>query len=91
MIIVASWVGVASAADIVVPTDLTSRSHAEIHYRHGAFVLTDRSANGTVIVTEDGRVTRLRRETHSLRGRGRICLGGSPEDNPDGVIEYVCE
>jgi adenylate cyclase len=77
--------------DLVVPTDLTSRQHAEINFSRGRFHLIDNSSNGTVVETDTGKSERLRRESHVLNGSGRICLGGTPKDNPTGVIEYKCE
>ena len=77
--------------DIVVPTDLTSRSHAQIEYRRGRFFLTDNSANGTQVVFDEGNTTTLRREHLALQGRGSICLGGRADANPDGVVEFTCE
>lgn len=77
--------------DVVVPTDLTSRHHAEIAYRRGRFYIRDNSANGTVVVAEDGTATNLRREEHRLRGAGRLCVGGNPQSNPEAVLEFRCE
>ena len=77
--------------DIVVIADLVSRVHADVKLRRGRIKVTDNSANGTVIVYSDGRTTTLRREHDMLKGTGTICLGGSPEDNPDGVIHFACE
>ena len=77
--------------DLVVPTELTSRQHAEIKFRRGRFHLIDNSANGTVVETHTGKSERLRRESHVLNGSGRICLGGKPHDNPNGVLEFKCE
>ena len=77
--------------DLVVQTDLTSRQHAEISYRRGRFHLSDKSSNGTVVETDKGELKRLRRESLFLNGRGKICLGGTPEENPEGVIGYSCE
>lgn len=77
--------------DIVVQTDLTSRHHAEIEYRRGRFHLADSSANGTLVIAEDGTTTSVRRESVALRGRGRLCMGGTPDGNPRGVVEFSCE
>ncbi|MCP5153075.1 MAG: FHA domain-containing protein [Ectothiorhodospiraceae bacterium] len=81
-------IGRTAANDLVVQSDLTSRSHAEIAQRGGRFHLRDISSNGTLVLTAAGEVLRLRREDHVLEGRGRICLGGTFEDNPDAVLEY---
>jgi len=83
-------VGRAGDHTVIVPTDLTSRLHAEIHFRLGRFRITDMSANGTLVIRDDGRSTTLRREKLALDGNGRICFGGTPDDNPNGVIEYRC-
>ena len=83
--------GRVSGNDAVVATELTSRSHAEITHRQGGFHLSDNSSNGTVLTSEDGRATSIKRESHGLRGVGTICLGGTPETNPKGVIAFVCD
>ncbi len=77
--------------DLQLQTDLTSRQHAEIDYRRNRFHLTDNSANGTLLRTDAGKTERLRRESVMLAGTGIICLGGTPEDNPAGVLRYRCE
>jgi len=77
--------------DVVVPTDLTSRNHAEIEFRRGRFHLRDNSANGTMVVVDDGATESLRRDRLTLAGTGIICLGGAPEENADAVLRYACE
>jgi class 3 adenylate cyclase len=77
--------------DIVVPADLTSRQHAHIELRRGRFLITDNSANGTLIVNDEGGTTSLRRDHVALSGSGLICLGGTQEDNPDCVVRFRCE
>ncbi len=84
-------IGRVAGNDIVVPTDLTSRRHADIEYRRGRFSIADNSANGTLVMVENGGTTSLRREDLALRGAGRLCMGGIPEENPRGIIEYRCE
>jgi len=76
---------------LVVPTRHASRSHAEIEFRRGRFHLRDMSSNGTVVTTEDGETSMLRGESFQLRGRGSFCLGGVPQRNPDGIVEFECE
>ena len=44
-----------------------------------------------MIIRSDGRSTTLRREHVKLEGTGIICVGGTPEDNPEGVVHYTCE
>ena len=68
----------------------TSRHHANIMYRHGHFILFDISTNGTVVVDTNKDIKRLHREEVVLTGKGIICCGGTPETDPDAVIQYQC-
>lgn len=82
--------GRTSANDVVVRSDLTSRHHARIELRRGEFVLEDSSANGTLVISDTGDDFCLRREEWSLKGSGLICLGGTADKNPEGLIRYKC-
>ena len=77
--------------DVVVETDLTSRQHAEIEYARGRFHLSDNSSNGTVLINENAASEVLRRDKVTLGETGKICLGGRPEDNNDGVLVFECK
>ena len=77
--------------DVVVETDLTSRQHAEIELTRGRFQLSDNSSNGTCVVAESGARQTLRRDKMMLSGSGTFCLGGPPEDNPNGIVAFRCE
>lgn len=74
--------------DVVVPSHFVSRRHAEIVCRNGTFVLRDVSANGTFVEGPNGQHIMLRRNEHMLDGRGTFCLGGTPADNPRGLVEF---
>ncbi len=76
--------------DVVVPSDLTSRMHAEMSFRRGRCYITDVSINGTLVIQDGGKSIILKRERLPLDGDGQICLGGSPDVNPDGVLSYQC-
>lgn len=84
-------VGRVAANDLMVPTDLTSRNHAEIEYKNGNFHLSDMSSNGTVVVDSRGQQQQLRRESAMLRDSGKICFGGVPRDNPTGLVDFDIE
>ena len=77
--------------DVVVRNDLVSRNHAVLELERGRFHFTDQSSNGSCVVEPDGQQVRLRKERLSLRGKGQICLGGTPEQNPGAVLEYEVE
>lgn len=74
-------IGRAAENDIVLPDSRVSRRHARIRLRHGKFVLHDESANGTLVVTDDGQRIPLHREDLTLHGSGR--LGVNPGDDGD--------
>lgn len=76
--------------DVVVRSDFTSRHHARIDKRGGTFVLKDMSANGTLVVDDQGRPVTLRGDTASLSSGGVLCLGSTVEKNPDGVLRFRC-
>ncbi len=72
---------------IIVKNDFVSRQHADVTFRFGNFILSDRSSNGTYVRSGDG-VVRLNREDIKLRGTGYISLGQPYSDNPQDLIEF---
>ncbi len=76
--------------DVVVPSELTSRMHAEMSFRRGRCYITDVSINGTLVIQDNGKNITLKRERMPLENDGKICLGGTPDVNPDGVLIYRC-
>lgn len=77
-------------SSLVVDRELVSRSHAEIEFRQGKFILVDHSTNGTYLLLENGARFFVRREEFNLHDRGIICLGQAVvENNPD-LIRYQC-
>lgn len=76
--------------DVVVPSDLTSRMHAEMSFRGGRCFITDVSINGTLVIQDGSKRITLKRERLALDGSGQICLGGTPDVNPNGVLVYQC-
>lgn len=84
-------IGRTDANELVVPVDLVSRNHAVVELDRGRFQISDMSSNGTFVEDNEGKVSRLRRERLALRGSGRICLGGTSDQNPRAVIEYQVE
>lgn len=75
---------------LVVDRELVSRSHADIEFRQGKFILVDHSTNGTYLLLENGSRFFVRREEFTLQDRGIICLGQAvADDNPD-LIRFQC-
>ena len=77
--------------DIVIDNDLVSRNHAVFELERGRFHITDMSSNGSFVEEHEGEVIRLRKERLALRGKGRVCLGGTPQQNPDALLDYEVE
>lgn len=77
-------------SSLVVDRELVSRSHADIEFRQGKFVLVDHSTNGTYLLLENGARFFVRREEFTLHDRGIICLGKAVADNNPDLIRYQC-
>lgn len=67
--------------DIPVYTQFVSRSHLQLEFRRGKFVLIDHSTNGTYIKFKHQQEIFLRREELALIGEGSIGLGESNQEN----------
>lgn len=76
--------------NLVVDHDLVSRTHADIEFRHGKFILVDGSTNGTYLLLENGSRFFVQREEFTLHDRGSICLGQAVADNDPELIRYQC-
>lgn len=76
---------------LVMDQELVSRSHADIQFRQGKFILIDHSTNGTYLILDNGSQFFLRREEFILLEQGRICLGQTiTEHNTADCIQYRC-
>ncbi|MBL8250240.1 MAG: adenylate/guanylate cyclase domain-containing protein [Candidatus Competibacter sp.] len=76
--------------DLVIDRELVSRSHADIEFRQGKFVLVDHSTNGTYLMLENGSRFFVRREEFTLQDRGIICLGQAVSKEKPDLIHYAC-
>lgn len=84
-------IGRAAENDIVLPDPRMSRRHARIRLRHGKFVLHDESANGTLVVTDEGRRIPLHREDLTLHGSGRLGVNPGESDADELAIRFCVE
>ncbi len=62
--------------DISISKDHVSRLHATIKYKHGKYILTDQSKNGTYVKTQGRKGIFVKRKTLLLSSSGIIGLGG---------------
>ena len=82
-------IGRGTANDMIVRSDLASRQHLSVQFSRGRCTITDNSTNGTVIfVDPDGNVIKLKRNSHTLVGAGRIVLGQPDEIDDTDFISY---
>jgi adenylate cyclase len=79
-----------ATAGLVVAERMASRAHCEIERHQDAFVLRDRSANGTYLSIDGEPEVVLRGEQATLRGHGFITLGLSRATAAE-LVEFFCE
>ena len=77
--------------DVVVPDPLVSRRHAHVILWNGKFVLTDESANGTLVRLREGKVIALHRENLILHDSGSIGFGRYVDTTSELPITFVLE
>lgn len=73
---------------ITVDSPSASRLHARVHFEGGAFVLEDRSSNGTWIVPDGCASLCILRRNATLLGSGKIYLGADPKVAPSPAVAY---
>ena len=76
--------------DLTLPNELVSRLHFTAQFSRGRCTITDKSTNGTFVVTEDGSRQAVRHETFTLGGRGTIELGSAKRQGDFATLHYVC-
>jgi adenylate cyclase len=73
---------------LVLDHDRVSRSHADIQYRQGRFILVDGSTNGTYLFLENGARYFVQREEFPLHDRGIISAGQAVSDDAADLIHF---
>ena len=68
-------IGRDDSCDLSIDTKFASRSHLNLEFRRGKFVLIDHSTNGTYVKLKDQDDIFIRREELPLIGEGYISLG----------------
>jgi adenylate cyclase len=71
-----------------VEADWVSRTHAQIEYKRGHFVITDRSTNATYVTVGQEPELRLHRDEVHLRGAGTISMGQAASANTHDLIHF---
>lgn len=73
---------------LVVEADWVSRTHAQIEYKRGHFMLTDRSTNATYVRVGEDDELRVHRDEVHLRKSGTISMGQASGVNTNDVIRF---
>ncbi len=85
-------IGRDSNCDIAIDAKFASRSHVNLDFRRGKFVLTDHSTNGTYVKLNKQNEIFIRREELPLIGEGYISLGeNNREDNPSALYFSILQ
>lgn len=74
-----------------VEADWVSRTHAQVEYKRGHFVITDRSTNATYVTVGQEPELRLHRDEVHLRGTGTISMGQAAALNTHDLIHFRVE
>lgn len=83
-------IGRSPDCNLVIASNRASRTHCTIERRQDAFVLADKSTNGTYVTAEGAGEILLRREEFRLGKHGWIAFG-QPRAETEEVVEYFCE
>jgi adenylate cyclase len=73
---------------LVVEADWVSRTHAQIEYRRGHFLITDRSTNATYVAIGQDPELRVHRDELHLRQSGSISMGQAGTANSHDLIHF---
>ena len=74
--------------DLVVEADWVSRTHAQIEYKRGHFMISDRSTNATYVSIGQDAELRLHRDEVHLRKSGSISMGQAAAINALDLIHF---
>jgi class 3 adenylate cyclase len=77
--------------DLVVEADWVSRTHAQIEFKRGHFMIIDRSTNATYVTIGQDAELRVHRDELHLRKSGSISMGQSAAINSHDLIHFDAE
>ena len=81
-------IGRSRGNDIHFHSNMASREHARIDYKHGKFFVTDFSNNGTFIELADGTRTLIRKSDYRLILSGHLYFGEEPGEEAVTRVKY---
>jgi hypothetical protein len=77
--------------NLVVEADWVSRTHAQIEFKRGHFMICDRSTNATYVTIGQDPELRVHRDELHLRKSGSISMGQAAAINTHDLIHFDAE
>ena len=77
--------------NLQVEADWVSRTHAQIEFKRGHFMIIDRSTNATYVTIGQDQELRVHRDELHLRKSGSISMGQSAAINTNDLIHFDAE
>jgi len=77
--------------NLVVEADWVSRTHAQIEFKRGHFMICDRSTNATYVTIGQDPELRVHRDELHLRKSGSISMGQAAAINSNDLIHFDAE
>jgi class 3 adenylate cyclase len=77
--------------NLQVEADWVSRTHAQIEFKRGHFMIIDRSTNATYVTIGQDQELRVHRDELHLRKSGSISMGQSATINTNDIIHFDAE
>ena len=74
--------------NLIVEADWVSRTHAQIEFKRGHFMITDRSTNATYVAIGQDQELRVHRDELHLRKAGTISMGQAAAINANDLITF---
>lgn len=74
--------------NLIVEADWVSRTHAQIEFKRGHFMITDRSTNATYVAIGQDQELRVHRDELHLRKTGTISMGQAGAINAQDLIMF---
>lgn len=88
--ITSAIIGRGKECDLIIPAPQASREHCKIETKHGKFIFSDHSTNGSYI-HHNGIELFFRQEKAPLLGGGSISLGEPSANNKSFLLSYSTE
>jgi adenylate cyclase len=83
-------IGRDASNSLIIETEWVSRNHAQIEWKRGYFMLSDRSTNGTWLRIAEEEETFVHRDEVRLRRSGTISIGQAHQIESQDLVGFHC-